>query len=353
MRKIIGEVSAGLQSLDSQSVNTIVTSPPYWGQREYGMDAQLGLEADPRDYVANLVAVFREARRALRDDGTLWLNLGTSYATKPNGPNLSGSKLEGSMPHAKTRMLKGNRSRGLPPGFKHKDLIPIPWMVAMALQADGWWLRSAIVWEKPNAMPESTKSRPTKTHEDIFLLTKSEDYYYDWKAIREPVSENPVTDARRHRNGDDFVGTKALVGTPYGQSGKGNVKKSGNKARKGGDAVGLPAGVGLGRSIPWEGEIRNKRSVWHVSTKASRSGHPAVFPPTLILPCRPRQRSWAGRAGASNSTPDMRMSGAGAKRSASACFSAERPSSGRRRTSPDFSMLDVGLNTMYSIFKNT
>jgi DNA modification methylase len=284
MRKIVAEVMEGLRGLPDESVNTVVTSPPYWNQRQYGMEAQLGLEDTPQEYVAKLVAVFREVRRVLRKDGTLWLNLGTSYATKPNGPSLSGSKLEGSMPHAQTRMLNGNRSRGLPPGFKHKDLIGVPWMTALALQADGWWLRSSIIWEKPNTMPESTKSRPTKAHEDIFLLTKSEDYYYDDKAIQEPVSDNPVTDARRHRNGDDIVGTKALYGTEFGQSGKGNVKKSGNKARKSGEAVGLPEG-GLGRSIPWEGTTRNKRSVWHVSTQASKCTHHAIFPPTLILPC--------------------------------------------------------------------
>jgi len=244
---IVANALDGLRQLPDQSAHTIATSPPYWGLRDYGVGGQIGLEKTPEEYVEKLVEVFREARRVLRDDGTLWLNLGDSYAAS-GGHRASG---------ASARV--GNTRRGVanlgttyvPPGLKPKDLIGIPWRVAFALQADGWWLRSDIIWAKSNPMPESVKDRPTKSHEYIFLLAKSSKYYYDQDAIREPAI-----------NGERFHG---------GYDGSGIINKT--AARN-------------GRVNPNNRTLyRNKRDVWTVPTKPFKGAHFAVFPPDLIRPC--------------------------------------------------------------------
>jgi len=181
-----GDVRDVLPTLDAKSVQCVITSPPYWGLRDYGVKGQIGLEPTPDDYVQTMVKVFREVTRVLRDDGTLWLNMGDSYASSPAG------NFGGDMPAP----ADGGRYRANKPkmdygasGLKPKDLVGIPWRVAFALQADGWYLRSDIIWHKPNPMPESVTDRPTKSHEYLFLLTKSPRYYYDTDAVREPSVE--------------------------------------------------------------------------------------------------------------------------------------------------------------------
>ena len=182
-----GDAKTVLATMQSNSAQCCITSPPYWGLRDYGVEGQLGLEKTPDEYVAHLVEVFREVRRVLRDDGTLWLNLGDSYA---GSGKCSGRTWEdGKIPNmsAKQHTNTGSLAVGRTPqlnGIKPKDLVGIPWMVAFALRADGWYLRSDIIWSKPNPMPESVTDRPTKAHEYVFLLSKSKEYYYDHMAIK-------------------------------------------------------------------------------------------------------------------------------------------------------------------------
>jgi hypothetical protein len=178
-----GDCRAVLAELPAESVHCVVTSPPYWGLRDYGDPGQLGLEPTPEEYVANMVAVFRPVSRVLRADGTVWLNLGDSYAVTRAGAAYGWTNGQTSTRDAET--MAAYKSPGLPPGLKPKDLVGIPWRVAFALQADGWYLRSDIIWAKPNPMPESVTDRPTKAHEYLFLLTKSARYYYDADAVRE------------------------------------------------------------------------------------------------------------------------------------------------------------------------
>ena len=267
-----GDCRTVLASLPSESVNCCVTSPPYWGLRDYGHDGQIGLETSPGLYVAEMVAVFRELRRVLRDDGTLWLNLGDSYASgwACNRRNLEGN----GSPDPSCRVNK------LSDGLKEKDLVGIPWRVAFALQADGWYLRQDIIWAKPNPMPESVTDRCTKSHEYLFLMTKSPKYHCDMQAIAEPA----ICGA----NGSEFHTGK----TGEHQLGRASTKPrgSGNKAKSLGtneteDRTQGEGGVETQRGIPWEGEMRNKRSVWTVTTKPFKGAHFATFPPELIEPC--------------------------------------------------------------------
>jgi len=224
----VGDCRELLREIPDESVQCCVTSPPYWGLRDYGHPDQIGQEPSPDEYVANLVSVFDEVRRVLRADGTLWLNLGDSYAStgrseqKPSPKGTVGQAVK-----ATGRKVIWGKDRHdnfawtLPGGIKPKDLVGTPWMVAFALRDSGWWLRSEIIWQKPNVMPESVTDRPTTAHEKIFLLTKSASYYYDAEAIKEPA---------------------------------GNV-------------------------------TRNKRSVWTVPTAPYKEAHFATYPPDLIRPC--------------------------------------------------------------------
>lgn len=229
--------------LAAKSVHTVVTSPPYYGLRDYGVDGQIGLEVTPDEYIANLVEVFRECKRILRDDGTLWVNIGDSY--NGSAPNQSGQN-----GYNDGRENRDKRySTGGVNGLKPKDLIGIPWMLAFALRADGWYLRQDIIWAKPNPMPESVKDRCTKSHEYIFLLSKSSRYYYDSEAVKEESIE-PIR-AREKNNGESAVDTKMRG---YG----GNCGNTGT---------------------------RNKRDVWTVTTKPYKGAHYATFNPELIKPC--------------------------------------------------------------------
>lgn len=244
---LIGDVRQKLKEVPDKSVHCCVTSPPYFGLRDYGEDGQIGLEDTPEQFVANMVEVFREVWRVLRDDGTLWLNLGDSYSGSGKGPagNLGVTHNE--------RWLEHKHSAIVPDGLKPKDLIGIPWRVAFALQADGWYLRQDIIWHKPNPMPESVTDRCTKSHEYIFLLSKSRQYYFDNEAIKEPSSDLGKTKIR-------FGGNK------YGDSDDlKHATKSGNEYIDNGK--------------------RNKRDVWSVPVKPFKGAHFATFPTTLIEPC--------------------------------------------------------------------
>ena len=246
VRVLNGDCREVLKTLPDESVHCCVTSPPYFGLRDYGMAGQIGLEPDPVDYVAGMVSVFREARRVLRNDGTLWLNLGDSYGHGTSAGRQKGDALLGDST-ADARTMARN-------GLKAKDLIGIPWRVAFALQADGWYLRQDIVWAKSNAMPESVTDRCTKAHEYIFLLAKSARYHYDSDAIKEA---SVTGDARK----------------PYAP---GQVDNRGNGHDRNGGST---------RTTEDAGEWRNKRSVWNVPTKPFKGAHFATFPPALIEPC--------------------------------------------------------------------
>ena len=226
---LIGDAREKLKELPDQSVNCCVTSPPYWGLRDYGNNKQIGLEKNPDEFIAELVDVFREIKRVLRDDGTLWVNMGDSYAGGTKGGDLKSS------------------------GLKSKDLVGIPWMLAFALRADGWYLRQDIIWHKPNPMPESVRDRCTKAHEYVFLLSKSDKYYFDTEAMQEPSAGLGKTKIR-------FGGKK------YGDSDDPkHATKSGNEYTDSG--------------------TRNKRSVWSITAKPFKGAHFATFPPALIEPC--------------------------------------------------------------------
>jgi DNA modification methylase len=251
-----GDCREVLRTLPAESVQCCVTSPPYWGLRDYGHPSQLGLEPTPEEYVANMVDVFREVRRVLRPDGTLWLNLGDSYATQPGkGSNVPQTKW-GSNSYPESA---AHRSRGFD-GLKPKDLVGIPWRVAFALQADGWWLRSDIIWSKGNPMPESVTDRPTKAHEYLFLLTKSERYFYDADAIKEdaaPESEE------RYKYAFGGAKSEALVDA--------NKDGIGQRTRPVGERE-------------YTGK-RNARSVWTITTKPFPEAHFATFPPEIPMRC--------------------------------------------------------------------
>jgi len=241
-----------------------VTSPPYFGLRDYGHPGQIGLEQTPEEYIAAMVEVFRCVRDVLADDGTLWLNIGDSYAAQRGGTHQPAETLAGGKGGKMADGSTVNRDRhaGYNPtrnaaaiGLKHKDLIGIPWMLAFALRADGWYLRQDIIWHKPNPMPESVRDRCTKAHEYIFLLSKSERYFFDSDAVTEPVAASTVErlsqPTLRQQEGSTRVPGKT----------NGNMKAVGNT------------------------ETRNRRSVWTVATRPYKGAHFATFPPALIEPC--------------------------------------------------------------------
>jgi DNA modification methylase len=267
-----------LKTLPDQSVHCIVTSPPYFGLRDYGVDGQIGLEETPEQFVAELVAVFRECWRVLRDDGTLWVNLGDSYNSGSSG-GLGGSTVTG----GQRNQANSNRNgRGHIDGLPSKCLMGIPWRVAFALVDDGWILRSDIIWHKLNPMPESVTDRPTKAHEYIFLLTKQAKYYYDAEAIKEPTVKGAA--------GSEFHTGK----TGIHQLGRSSTKprsKADSFKREGSKREQTIPGQGYGTHRPNREEssydvgTRNRRSVWAVATQPYPGAHFATFPPKLIEPC--------------------------------------------------------------------
>jgi DNA modification methylase len=247
-RIICGDALAVLSGMPDESVNCCITSPPYWGLRDYGVPGQIGLESTPEEFVARLVAVFREVRRVLRADGTVWVNLGDSYASQ-GGQQVAQTKWQ---VNGASDGQNGGKSRTPPIGLKPKDLCGIPWRVAFALQADGWYLRQDLIWHKPNPMPESVTDRCTKAHEYIFLLSKNQRYFYDADAIAEASTKE--LDCSR--------GPKIYGDGGYHRNGKG------------------ASTLGPGRS-----EGRNRRSVWTVATEPFSGAHFACFPQKLIRPC--------------------------------------------------------------------
>lgn len=258
---LIGDALEKLKEIDDGVVDCCVTSPPYFNLRDYGVDGQIGIEDTPEAYVSNLVSVFRDVKRTLKDDGTLWVNIGDSY----NGSGKAGKRPEYQSRHTEFGKPSAHKERfGLPTnikGLKPKDLIGIPWMLAFALREDGWFLRSDIVWQKPNPMPSSVSDRCTSSHEYIFMLSKCQKYYFDADAIKEPcVTQTKNTSKKSNDN-------------------KGHTDKQGELGKQ--TYTGFNSRY-FSKTPP---KYRNKRDVWTVSTKPYSGAHFATFPPDLILPC--------------------------------------------------------------------
>lgn len=265
---ITGDALESLRLLPDCSVSTCVTSPPYYGLRDYDAQGQIGLEQTPEEYIEKLVDVFREVRRVLRDDGTLWINIGDSYATR-----------SGKQAPTNTRNSCGHTDKKVPSGFKYKDMIGIPWMLAFALRSDGWYLRQDIIWQKPNCMPESVRDRCTKSHEYIFLLTKNARYYFDAEAISEPIAgsstkrylQNIEAQKGSDRQPGKSNGNMKAALPRFGGSKYGNDAREETRTKSG--AVYVPT------------LRRNKRDVWTVSTAGYKGAHFATFPEKLVQPC--------------------------------------------------------------------
>lgn len=289
-----------MKGMESNSVNCCVTSPPYWGLRDYNVKGQMGLEKTPEEFVEKMVTVFGEVKRLLRSDGTLWLNIGDSYAGKPGGgQGVRGQRASRTFA-AKTNFAKAAAN------LKPKDLVGIPWMLAFALRADGWYLRQEIIWSKKNTMPESVNDRCTKSHESIFLLTKSPKYYFDFEAIMEDVSLG--THARLSQDVQNQIGSTRANG---GAKSNGNMKAVGRKlpgnitskyepddefhrtkssllkySRKLAEInSGTKNNASFDRAMAIMPQKRNKRSVWEVASFPFKEAHFATFPPKLIEPC--------------------------------------------------------------------
>jgi DNA modification methylase len=313
VRVLEGDCRTVLRTLPAESVHCVVTSPPYYGLRDYGVRDQIGLEASPTEFIAELVAVFDEVARVLRKDGTLWLNMGDSYASG-GGPGWQGKNGQRA-----NRRFTGSRNTpammnvpSKPDGFKRKDMMGMPWRLAFALQDAGWYLRQDIIWSKPNPMPESCRDRCTKSHEYIFLLSKSRKYHFDAEAIREPSSES--THARLAQDIDAQAGSaranggtraerpmkalKSRGGTPSGWDTRPGSHRDltgnyGPKAQAAGVTPKAAANAAGNRNnasfaaatsreiLPY----RNKRSVWTIGSRAFKEAHFATFPEQLVEPC--------------------------------------------------------------------
>jgi DNA modification methylase len=261
---LYGDCRESLKAMAASGVKaqTSVTSPPYYGLRDYGHAGQLGLEETPEQYIAAMVEVFRGVRDVLTDDGTLWVNIGDSYArTGGTDRKVSDTAIVGSTRNTLEQMR--DRKQKSPSGLKDKDLIGIPWMLAFALRADGWYLRQDIIWHKPNPMPESVKDRCTRSHEYLFLLSKSEKYYFDNDAIKEPATSGSAGTVRKDQ-------PRKMNATPIYQSNRGGATQE--PVKRG--AMGIP-----------DDGMRNKRDVWTIATRPYKGAHFAVFPPALIEPC--------------------------------------------------------------------
>ena len=259
---LTGDAQTCLAALDARSVQCVVTSPPYFGLRDYGVDGQIGLEPTPDAYVQQLVAVFREVRRVLADDGVVFLNLGDSYAGGGySNHDVNGEAWKSAMNGDKRRSRQQDQRNALAPfGIKPKDLIGIPWAVAFALRADGWYLRSDIIWHKPNPMPESVTDRPTKAHEYLFLLTKNAKYYYDHEAVKEACSPDMVR--------------RAALGHTRGANGKVDASRQDATTLRGDAAKVIDVNNG-----------RNMRDVWSIATQPFKGAHFATMPEKLVEPC--------------------------------------------------------------------
>lgn len=262
-----GDVFDNIKKLDDNTIDCVVTSPPYWGLRDYGVDGQLGLEPTYQEHIQNIVELFRAMKPKLKDSATIWLNYGDSYAATVNGTKVK-DQVKNKVQFAGKYLIEGDDRTFRDKPFstiqgslKPKDLVMIPNRIAIALQDDGWWIRSEIIWHKPNPMPESVSDRPTSCHEKIWLITKSKKYYYDADAIREPCTESTKKRYESGWNGNeerDYVNGKQNHFSKYI-----GTEKSKADALKG----------------------RNKRNVWTVTTKPFKGAHFATFPKDLIEPC--------------------------------------------------------------------
>lgn len=331
-RTHIGDVRQLLPQLHAAGARAqcVVTSPPYWSLRDYGAEGQIGLEPRFDEYLDTMVEVFRKVRDLLVDDGVLWLNMGDSYAQAGGSgwQGKNGDRADRRFTATRDTVAMRAASRKPPTGFKPKDLIGQPWRLAFALQADGWWLRSDVIWHKPNPMPESITDRPTKSHEYLFLLSKSERYYYDAEAIKEPTSDDTHARYARgrsdtHKNADDGPG-KQTIARGFGHmlrpkkpvagwaNGPGeHTAAAHNKSEKDGGRAdqGLRDSTKFGRGKGWRKRklaatgsgtkanesfdaamqdmplSRNKRTVWTIPTEAFSGAHFATFPRALVVPC--------------------------------------------------------------------
>lgn len=263
---LVGDALTVLRTLPEESIQCCVTSPPYWSLRDYGHEGQIGTEATPEEFVAKLVAVFREVRRVLRSDGTCWMNLGDTYAANRTYQVPS---TKGGAKHSPAQGFEGSVMK-VPDGLKPKDLVGVPWMTAFALRADGWWLRSDIIWSKPNVMPEAVTDRPTKAHEYMFLLTKSERYFYDSDAIRERHDSAYSKDAIEKAGG--AIGGVRPAGNNFNKSERHELGEGTPRTRAERAALLNPAG-------------RNARSVWTITTQSYSGAHFATFPEELPRRC--------------------------------------------------------------------
>jgi len=277
----VGDALTIMRSWPDNFIQCCVTSPPYWGLRDYGIAGQLGMEPSPEEYVTKMVEVFREVKRVLRDDATFWLNIGDTFADSGKG-SYAGPK------QATNVGSVGINPFPIPSGLKSKDLIGIPWRLAFALQSDGWYLRSDVIWSKNNPMPESVTDRPTKSHEYLFLLTKNPTYYYDNDAIKEPAIYFDLADdgpnksqifSRDHP--ERAQNPKALYKDARSYEGKHSDKQRGHGRRHAGFNERWDA---MTKIEQCQG-MRNKRSVWTVPTMGFPEAHFATFPPNLIKPC--------------------------------------------------------------------
>ena len=262
-----GDVFDNIKKLDDNSIDCVVTSPPYWGLRDYGVPGQLGLEPTYQEHIKNIVKLFRAMKPKLKDSATIWLNYGDSYAATVNGTKVK-DQVKNKVQFASKYLIKGDDRTFRDKPFstiqgsiKPKDLVMIPNRIAIAFQDDGWWIRSEIIWHKPNPMPESTKDRPTQCHEKIWLITKSKKYYYDAEAVREPCQDETI---RRMT-----LGNKGKVGN--------NKNSTGWKQ--------LNNYWGSEQSVKDANKGRNRRNVWTITTKPFKDAHFATFPKDLIEPC--------------------------------------------------------------------
>jgi len=259
---ITADALDGLRTIETATVDACITSPPYFGLRDYGVDGQIGAEQTPDEYIDNLVEIFREVKRTLKDDGTLWIVIGDSYAGSGKGQTAN----NGGIQDAKRSKVRGmTLPTGALDNVKPKDLIGIPWLLAFALRSDGWYLRQDVIWQKPNAMPESVKDRCTRAHEYIFMLTKSRNYYYDGDAVKELAVDGDPHPPRGSK------GVARENGGRRKQDGYGRRHKGFNERYHNADHPPVTT--------------RNRRSVWTVTTKPLKEAHFAVFPPDLIEPC--------------------------------------------------------------------
>lgn len=298
----VGDCLKLLRAMPSESVQCCVTSPPYYGLRNYGMDGQMGLEETPTQFIDNMVVAFREVRRVLRPDGTLWMNMGDSYAGSWGAHGRDDMGIGVSAISQRQAMASQRKAKVVNHDeYKPKDLMGMPWRLALALQDDGWWLRQDIIWHKPNPMPESTRDRCTKAHEYIFLLSKSRRYYCDMVAIREPAAHGITPTGVGFGHGFDDV-TKPRAKRPVGwadegqkdaaswascdRQGRGSKRNSfARETKQTAGAHGQSAQHRPGRQDVDYGQTRNKRSVWTVPTHSFKGAHFATFPPALIRPC--------------------------------------------------------------------